>query len=250
MEPFEPVRTRSVVTGALNQVLDRIRSGRLVEGDTLPGERILAAQMDVSRPTVRAAIEQLVDAGIVTVGSGRAGGPRIVSIWIPEDLDRRPISVPAADEVFALLEARRAVEPRVAQLASLRGTSAHFARMEDSINLLRAHQGGIRAAAQAESLFHRIMWQASGNVPLERMLLSLSRDLEAVRDTMLRTPEDYHAGVELHEATLAAIRGGDPEEIEDEMSRHLGHFEAIVEDVLQQRMHRRVPTFLLPRTQP
>jgi len=62
---------------------------------------------------------------------------------------------------------------------------------------------------------------------------------------MLRTPEDYAAGIELHTATLAALKPGDPAEIAHEMYRHLGHFEAIVADVLQRTPHRQTPPFLL-----
>jgi DNA-binding FadR family transcriptional regulator len=246
MEPFTPVRTRSVSSDVLEQILQRIRSGQLKEGDTLPGERALATQMDVSRPTVSAAIERLVDADILTRRAGRGGAPTVVSIWIPPGLNERGFEEPHADEIFRLLEARRAVEPRMAQLASLRATGHDYARMAESIDLLRHAKTDINRASQAESLFHRIMWRAAGNHPLERMLINLFDELAVVHDMMLRTPEDYAAGVELHESTLAAIRKGDLDLIDREMSRHLGHFEAIVEDVLQQSPHRQLPTFLAP----
>jgi hypothetical protein len=43
---------------------------------------------------------------------------------------------------------------------------------------------------------------------------------------MLRTtPEGYAAGIELHTTTFAALKRGAPREIEEEMYRHLGHFE-------------------------
>lgn len=247
MEPFHPVRTRTVAHDVLHQIVERIKAGELVEGDLLPSERILASQMDVSRPTVRAAIERLEEVGVVQVTVGRAGGARIASIWIPEDLEASMSETKlSAEEIFGLLEARRAVETRVAQLAALRGTGEHWVRMEESIVLLRDQREDVRQAAQAEALFHRIMWQAAGNRYLAKMLTDLHAQLDAVHDVMLRTPEDYSNGVDLHEATLLAVRRGDPQEIEAEMTRHLGNFEAIVEDVLQQRAVRQVPNFLLP----
>jgi hypothetical protein len=47
---------------------------------------------------------------------------------------------------------------------------------------------------------------------------------------------------------LAALKRGDPSEIEEEMYRHLGHFEGIVTDVLQRTPHRQIPAFLLAGT--
>jgi GntR family transcriptional repressor for pyruvate dehydrogenase complex len=100
-------------------------------------------------------------------------------------------------------------------------------------------------AEQAELLFHRIMWRAARNRSLQSMMLALEKELAPIHDMMLRTPEDYAAGIELHTATLAALKKGDPAEIEEEMYRHLGHFEAIVADVLQRTPHRKTPAFLL-----
>lgn len=245
VEPFTPVRSRSVVADVIDQILYRIRTGELAEGDSLPGERVLAGQMAVSRPTISAAMERLVSAGVLSRRVGRGGAPTVVSIWIPPELaDASPVE-PKAVDIFRLLEARRTVEPRVAQLAALRATEGHFERMAESIDLLRANKEDLNKASQAESLFHRTMWQASGNPALERMLIGLFDELGAVHDMMLRTPDDYAAGVELHQSTLAALKRGEPQEIEREMSRHLRHLESIVEDVLQRRPHRQVPEFLL-----
>src|SRR5579871_6431751 len=99
-EPFEPVRNRSATAAAMNQILERIRSGRLHEGDTLPGERVLASQLDVSRPTVRLVVERLISAGILQNGPGRSGSPRVVSIWIPDELVQHPETTPEPDEIL------------------------------------------------------------------------------------------------------------------------------------------------------
>ena len=70
----------------VGQILDRVKSGELKVGDVLPGERVLAAQMDVSRPTVSAAMGRLAEAGVLKSRPGRQGNAEIISIWIPEGL--------------------------------------------------------------------------------------------------------------------------------------------------------------------
>jgi GntR family transcriptional regulator, transcriptional repressor for pyruvate dehydrogenase complex len=247
MRDFSPVRTRSVASDVVGQIVERLRSGELKVGDVLPGERVLAAQMDVSRPTVGGAMARLADAGILRRRPGRQGNAEIISIWVPDQLIERAAAVGEleADDIFRVLEARKALEPRIAQLAAFRATDEDFAELQGSIDLLAAHSDDISWCEQAELLFHRIMWRTARNSSLQAMMLGLETELAPIHDMMLRTPEDYAAGIELHTATLAALKRGDPAEIENEMYRHLGHFEGIVADVLQRTPHRRTPPFLL-----
>ena len=247
MRDFSPVRTRSVASDVVGQIVERLRSGELKVGDVLPGERVLAAQMDVSRPTVGGAMARLADAGILRRRPGRQGNAEIISIWVPDQLIERAAAVGEleADDIFRVLEARKALEPRIAQLAAFRATDEDFAELQGSIDLLAAHGYDISWREQAELLFHRIMWRTARNSSLQAMMLGLETELAPIHDMMLRTPEDYAAGIELHTATLAALKRGDPAEIENEMYRHLGHFEGIVADVLQRTPHRRTPPFLL-----
>jgi len=247
MRDFSPVRTRSVASDVVGQIVERLRSGELKVGDVLPGERVLAAQMDVSRPTVGGAMARLADAGILRRRPGRQGNAEIISIWVPDQLIERAAAVGEleADDIFRVLEARKALEPRIAQLAAFRATDEDFAELQGSIDLLAAHGDDISWCEQAELLFHRIMWRTARNSSLQAMMLGLETELAPIHDMMLRTPEDYAAGIELHTATLSALKRGDPAEIENEMYRHLGHFEGIVADVLQRTPHRRTPPFLL-----
>jgi DNA-binding transcriptional MocR family regulator len=90
MREFHPVRTRSVAGDVISQLVDRLKSGELKVGDVLPGERVLAAQMDVSRPTVSAAMNRLADAGVLRRRPGRQGNAEIISIWVPDELADKP----------------------------------------------------------------------------------------------------------------------------------------------------------------
>ncbi len=250
MRDFQAVRSRSVAGDVVGQIADRLRSGELKVGDVLPGERVLAAQMDVSRPTVSAAMTRLAEAGILRRRPGRQGNAEIISIWIPDELAEKPSLVGEleADDIFRVLEARKTLEPRIAQLAAFRADDDDFYALQESIDLLVTNGDDITRAEQAELLFHRIMWRAARNSSLQSMMLGLERELAPIHDMMLRTPEDYAAGIELHTATLAALKRGDPAEIEEEMYRHLGHFESIVVDVLQRTPHRQMPAFLVAGT--
>ena len=53
---FTPVQTRRTFEEAADQIAEKVRTGELRTGDRLPGERSLAAQMEISRPTLREAV--------------------------------------------------------------------------------------------------------------------------------------------------------------------------------------------------
>jgi GntR family transcriptional regulator len=60
------LRRPSLVEQVRSQILAQVRAGKLVEGDKLPNEYVLADQFEVSRATVREAIMALIQAGHLT----------------------------------------------------------------------------------------------------------------------------------------------------------------------------------------
>ena len=241
---FAPVRSRKTLGDVLHQIADAIRSGQVGEGELLPGERALADQMEVSRTTLRAAIREDVNADVLDVTNGRGGGARVLSMWVPPELTASSHRPPSPDRVFGLLEARRAVEPRLAELAAVRAGERHFDQMQRSIELLDALRYDRGRDGQADDLFHRVMWQAAHNPVLERTMVSIFHELAIERDSMMRTVGDQAAALELHESTLRALMSGDPVRAGREMHRHLEHFELLMEDVFERGMTNRIPEFL------
>ena len=248
-ELFRPVTTRSTVRNVVDQIVESLRAELISEGEFLPSERTLAQTMGVSRRTIREAIRLLTEAGIVEVLPGSAGGIRVISIWVPPELgDDASPATPQADRIFEVLEARRTLEPRVAQLAGARGNDEHFEAMQRSIDLQWKHQKDRRKVSQMNSRFHRLMWRAAGNETLESAMKLIYRDLDVGFDMTIRTPSDTKSSIQLHERTLEALRRGDPDEIADVMDEHLAYLESICESVLGRRRVRGMPDFLESRT--
>ena len=125
---FEPVATRRTFEEAVEQIAEKVKAGDLHVGDRLPSERELAARMQISRPTLREAIKVLAEAGVLEVRRGQAGGIFVAAELIPRELlrSRQEIRV---SEVAGVLEARRLLEPRVAQLAAVHASEDDFAVM-------------------------------------------------------------------------------------------------------------------------
>src|SRR5436190_19653215 len=177
---FTPVRTRRTFEEAAEQIAERVRDGELRVGDKLPGERALAAQMEISRPTLREAIAVLVEAGLLTVRRGPGGGMFVATDVVPVELVRQRSSM-RLGEVASVLEARRLLEPRVAQLAAVRAGEEDFAALARSIEDMRL----IVAAGygpsdedrflQLDVQFHLAVARATGNPTVETLMRALTR---------------------------------------------------------------------------
>lgn len=110
-KPIDHVE-QSLVTAILDEVY--------APGDTLPGERDLAGQLGVTRPTLREALRRLERDGWVTIQQGkstrvndfwREGGPNILTAMV-----RYGEHLPA-DFITKLLEVRRALAPAYVKAA-------------------------------------------------------------------------------------------------------------------------------------
>jgi DNA-binding transcriptional regulator YhcF (GntR family) len=122
--------------GSTDQVVafvrDLIVRGRLRPGDRLPGERELATQIGVSRPSVRAGLHALAAMGVVRSRHGSG-------TYIPDGppaLGSEPLSFLAALHGFTrdeMYEARRILEVEAAGLAAERATSEHLATLAEEV---------------------------------------------------------------------------------------------------------------------
>lgn len=243
-ELFVPVSTRAAFEEVVGQFVDLIQKGTLKEGDALPGERVLAGRMDVSRPTIRLAVSHLVKDGVLKVEPGPGGGILVRSRWISE-LGNRSNVEPDAEAIFELLEARRLIEPRVVQLAATRGTSAQFDAMREALDLQLAHLDDRSKAFQAEFHFHRLLWQAADNRQLEIMLVRLFDEMATPFDMALRTSPDRIEAVTINRETLDAVVSGNLESVAIAMDRHMGYLERIVEEAFGRKRIREIPSFLV-----
>ena len=227
---FTPVQTRRTFEEAADQIAEKVRTGELRTGDRLPGERSLAAQMEISRPTLREAVKVLVDAGVLEVRRGPGGGMYVATDVVPTDLVRHSASLRLA-EIAAVLEARRLLEPRVAQLAAERATDEDFEALERSIEAMRRLVGGgwhprhEDRFLQLDVQFHLALARAANNPTVERLMRMLFRELEIARDMAMHEPLVPEWTIAIHEETLAAVAGGDLATVDEVMGRHLGRME-------------------------
>jgi DNA-binding FadR family transcriptional regulator len=248
---FIPVGPRRTFEGAVEQIAERIRLGELVAGERLPSERELAAAMQISRATLREAVRVLAGAGVLAVRAGSTGGTFVASDYVPIELLRSKSDM-RLDEVAGVLEARRLIEPRVAQLAAVNAREEDFFQLQRTIDrqIALLARGDVLEHEdrflQLDTQFHLGVARASGNSTIVSLMRTLLRQLEIARDLALHEPPTASWVIDVHERTLAAIRSADHDRIETVMDEHLAELEHAWERATDRRLVRPLPDFLRP----
>ncbi len=212
------------VTSARERVVQHVRrlieEGALGPGDRLPGERDLAQELGVSRPSVRSGLEALEAIGVVV--SRRGAGTFIAEG--PPDLGTEPLSLLAslhrltAAEMF---EARLVLEVGVARLAARHATADELAAMADEVSEMFASLEDPKAFLVHDVRFHRAVAAGCGNRVLAALMEMVSAQFYELRKQTIGRARDLKESAEMHRRIYRAIRARDREAAQAAMTEHL-----------------------------
>lgn len=206
-------------------IADQIVTEDLPEGTRLPHERAMLASYQVGRSTLREALRLLESRGVLTMRSGRDGGP-IVRRPRPSDLgDSLTLQMqfrrlPAA-EVFG---ARQAVEPLLARLAAKAIDDETLTQMTECNERMAADLDDRELFRTANMAFHEMVAAAAQSPLLEIFASALESVADGAGYGVVAgsfTHEQRANVVEAHREILAAFAAHDPEAAESAMRRHL-----------------------------
>ncbi len=192
----------------------RIVSGGLPPGATLPDFDALAAELSISRLSVREALKLLADKGLV-ISQPRHGTvvqPR--SAWSRLDIDVLVWQIanqPDAAFVRNLFEVRRILEPDAAAIVAMRGAGEAIAAMQSALDTMSAADPRSQESIRADLSFHAHLLTGTGNDFIAGFAPLLEKLLVVVFRVQRDTCPDLRRFVPEHRAVLTAIRRGDAE---------------------------------------
>lgn len=196
---------RRLAEDAAGILRERILAGGLVRGTHLVEARI-AAQLGVSRGTVREAFGMIAAEGLIVEGSRR--GAFVVSLT---DADIREI-----------YDVRAAVEGRAAQLIAGSRSSVVLDELEAIIVAMdaAARAGDVAAVRRHDLEFHERVCILSGNRRLHEVFLRYVPALQTLIRHDDRLDFDGEATAAQHRPLLAALRDATPEAAGRAFQRH------------------------------
>jgi GntR family transcriptional repressor for pyruvate dehydrogenase complex len=167
-------RNPGVTEDAIDRIREFVGSGEWAPGTRLPREADLAAQLGLSRNSLREAVRAL---SLIRVLEVRQGDGTYVSSLAPDLLlesTRMATDLLPGRSVLELFEVRRLLEPAAVALAAQRMDADGKAALKRELDRMYAAGSDVEELVEADAEFHAILAGAPGNAVLRSLLETIS----------------------------------------------------------------------------
>lgn len=239
--PFEPVQSEKLSTSVVRQIEGLILRGILRPGERLPSERELAERLGISRPSLRDALAELQEQGLLATRAssgvyvaevlGSAFSPALTRLFATHE-----------EAVFDYLSFRRDMEGLAAERAARMASDSDLKVIQVIFDkMVTAHaKRNPQDEAALDAQFHTAIIEASHNVVMLHMMRAMFDLLrEGVfynRQVMFRLRTTREALLDQHRAINTALQNRDPAAARAAIDTHLNYVVQALSE--QQRMEK------------
>jgi DNA-binding FadR family transcriptional regulator len=224
-----PVRKGNAFEETMERLLTVIKLGLVGPGERFPAERELAAQLGISRLTLREAIHELHEAGYVCSRRGRFGGTFVTyERPAPDSAVAVQLATENADKLADALVFRLAVEGGAAEalarrFAAERAGGGAFAT-ERAVLLARLAE--VNGASPQEyrrmdTLFHLCISELTGSSLLASAAADARMRLNDLLNAIPVLPRNIGHAARQHAVITESILAGDADRARHEVAEHL-----------------------------
>lgn len=214
-QTVESVRTHSLSKQVFESLKDAIFSGKFQPGEQLR-ELHLAEMFEVSQSTVRGALVELEQAGLVVREQNRK--TTVTSFTREEILDRLAMRI-ALEELAFTMAARRMEEADFKKLSAIAKT------IQKAI-----HRGSHHDLTISDLSFHHFIWKQARSPILFRTLDQLTMPLFAFLGVLQKKRLRDIRATKSHEVLIDALRGRNEAKIRRAIREHIeGSYQPILE---------------------
>lgn len=216
---------RTLGTQVFDDLFSKITTRQWREGEKLPSETDLARHYNVSRPVIRAAIQELRAQGFVTTTKGlgtfvkRCNYDQVSSIRLSQIND--------LEDMVRCYEYRIALEGKMAYWAALRCNAADRIELQQAFDATEAaYEKSERLALDTDFVFHLTIAEATHNrffpQAMQIVRLQAGQGMEKVSEYFVGN-KARHSSIKSveHSLILEGILRGDGEMAEAAMVLHL-----------------------------
>jgi GntR family transcriptional regulator, transcriptional repressor for pyruvate dehydrogenase complex len=200
---FKPVRPPTTFEETVERLGTAIRLGLLVPGSKLPPERRLAAELRISRSTLRQALTTLVQSGHLVSQRGRGGGTFVAE---HPPLAERADALGA--DAWAILDYRVAIESGAVVLASERAEPGDFERLDQVVSKM-ASARDFEDYRRADIRFHIGIAEAARSPRLVRAMTEVQGHMSDLIALIAHPEQVLTHSNEQHRRLVKLMRKGD-----------------------------------------
>jgi len=211
---------RELLTSKIvRKIIGQIAAGIYPEGERLPAERKLCADLGVSRGTLRKALFELEKIGAVEIKHGSGIYVRKISAKkIPDEVlppDFRTVKI---DDI---IDARKAIENAAVAQACQKVTSRQVAKIGAVVTEMERKLDDLAGFIEQDMLFHELIVNASSNAVLVKAFEAISEYHRYCQIFTSSSEECETKALDYHKKIHAALKDRDSRLAVDLMTKHL-----------------------------
>ncbi|MGE8316483.1 MAG: FadR/GntR family transcriptional regulator [Pseudomonas putida] len=213
------ISTSTVVTSVVEKLRQALARGQWRTGDMLPGQRELAEQLGISRPSLREAVTVLETLGLVRSLPGKGVLVLDADAVIPEP----GMDTSAAASLADVLELRYTLEPFIVGLVAQSANSQDVGQLRLTLMDMREalEADDSEAGVKAYIAFHEALFTLTTNPIFQSVVQQTGNALKQSADMLRNSPEHLAARLKENEAVVRAIRERNSAQASAQMRQHI-----------------------------
>jgi GntR family transcriptional repressor for pyruvate dehydrogenase complex len=220
---LKPIKAKRISDQVFDQLRELIFRGKFKPGEQIMTERELSEALNVSRTSVREAINKLAHMGLLEQRQGQG-----TFVRSPNFRDKNPLAVAMETQnasVEDLLEVRMGLECHSAANAAQRADEKDIRFMEKSIEEMTEEVQSGRLGTEADVSFHMAVAYATKN-PLQVYIMKnfydfLFAGIKENRSHLYKKPGNIEKIMKQHTEIFQSIKNHNPEEAFSAMKNHI-----------------------------
>ncbi len=222
---FKPLKNERFFEKVASSIQREILLGNLEPGQRLPSETELAKQFNVGRSAIREALKVLELTGLLYVKRGYNGGT-FVKPPDPADAFAATTHIGTATTGWEqLMEARKLIEVRTTELASVRAEEEEVAALREDLERMRDVVDKPARFIEEDVVFHLRIAEASKNEVFFSIITSVRISLKKETNELITQSGALEEILADHEEICDRIAARDPAGATHGMARHLQNME-------------------------
>ncbi len=189
-----------------NELREALLCGQFKKDEWLT-EHMLTQKLGVSRTPVRSALQRLAEDGLVSLIPNR--GAVVIGI--------------TKEDIVDIYRIRMRLEGLACAMAAEKITEEEKQKLSENVALFEFYiqRQDTEHIEELDTVFHRMIYEASGSRTIERILSDLHQNTKAYRSQSLCVPGRLFKTLEEHKEILNAILTGNAEKAEKLTSAHI-----------------------------
>ncbi len=225
---YSPIKPKKISDEIVEQIKSLILKGNLKPGENLPPERTLAKSLNVSRVSLREALNALQGMGLLEIQQGNRTCVRPITTRSIHD-PLVSFTKRSPSNIMKVFEIRKYLELGSAALAAERATNEEIDHLERLLKEMEEDLRRNRLGAKADHEFHTALAEATHNEAYIHIMKTiydlLQEELRIAWGGVFRKKDSRKKLFQQHKNILEAVKQRDPKKGREASLAHLRYVE-------------------------